>query len=288
MAEIISASRRTDIPAFYTEWFLNRLDEGEVTVPNPFNNTKYTVSLKPEDVSCFIFWSKNYAPMLPHLETIEQVSPYLYFHFTITGVPKELELHTPDHKDAIKDFIYLAKRYSPKHLVWRFDPICITDKASFEHYRESFTVLAEMLRGHCVKVYISFFERFKKSVKNIETYSDHRLIDISEEQMKTYAKELAQIASSNGMTLHACCNDFLLSEQVQKAHCIHRDVLNDAFGITSIKGNNKPTRKGCGCSYSRDIGRYDTCPHGCLYCYANQDKERIQQEYRESNGNLLG
>jgi hypothetical protein len=287
MSNIISASRRTDIPAFYSEWFMERLQAGEVDVSNPFNNITYKVSLKPNDVSCIVFWSKNFSPLLSSLEEIEKVSPRLYFHFTITGVPKDLELHTPSCRDAVKDFIYLSKRYSPQQIVWRFDPICITDKVQFEHYEDAFAELAGMLRGQCVKTYISFVQRYQKTDRNVERYSSHRLVDITEKDMRAYSEKLARIASSNRMTLHACCNDFLLSGQIEKAHCIHKDELNKAFGIADLTGSRKPTRKGCGCTNSKDIGRYDTCPHGCLYCYANSDKERIEREYQESGGNML-
>ena len=270
--QIISASRRTDIPAFYTDWFLNRLAMGFVDVVHPYTKTWRRVSLKPEDVGAIVFWSKNYAPLLPNLDQVEKTTKNLFFHFTITA-NRDLELRTPDYRDAIRDYIHLAKRYSPDHLVWRFDPLCITDKLSFEIHEERFESCAELLTGHAASSIISFAHPYKKMLANFRKYASQATLLLSESDQMTYANRLAERASRYGIRLFACCNDHLVSGAIGKARCIDGARLSLLFK-TSLDTRAAATRKGCGCTKSIDIGAYDTCGHGCLYCYANTDQEK--------------
>lgn len=274
MKHIISASRRTDIPAFYAEWFIRRLKKGEVYVKNPYGGQISRVSLKPEDMHAIVFWSKNYGPLIPRLPEIEKNIRNLFFHFTITGITKDIEQDTPHYEDAIKDFIYLSKRYSPDHLIWRFDPVCITDRLPFDYFEEVFTKCTEKLRGYCSTCYISFVQKYRKALINFEKYSSHSFIDIDTETQRSYADRLSGIAKAKGIKLYACCNDYLLSDSVQKGSCINSHHLSSLFSDPSISAPAAATRKECSCSKSIDIGSYDTCPHGCLYCYANTDKEK--------------
>jgi len=154
MPQVISASRRTDIPAFYAVWFITRLKAGYVHVQQPYTKKSKCVSLKPEDVDAIVFWSKNYAPLLNKLEAIEETTKNLFFHFTITA-NRELEFNTPDYRDSIKDYIFIARRYSREQIVWRYDPICVTDKLSFEIHEERFVQCAEILKGYAQKCIIT-------------------------------------------------------------------------------------------------------------------------------------
>ena len=272
MPQVISISRRTDIPAFYSDWLVNRLKAGTVFVQNPFANKLIRVSLRPEDVSAMVFWSKNYSPLLPKLETIEKTTRSLFFHFTITA-NRELEFHTPDYRDAIRDYIHIAGRYSPEQIIWRFDPITITDKLSFEIHEERFACCAELLKGHAQRCIISFVHPYKKVLVNLQKHTDHGLIDLSEENRREYARRLAARAEAYGIKLYACCNDYVLSPSVLKASCIDGRYLSGIFK-TMIDTRKAGTRKECACTKSVDIGAYDTCAHGCVYCYANVDKDR--------------
>ena len=274
MKHIISASRRTDIPAFYTEWFIRRLKAGAVYVKNPYGGRISKVSLRPEDIHSIVFWSKNYSPLIPRMNEIEEATKNLFFHFTITGMSQDIEQNTPPVKDTVKDYLYLAEKYSPARLVWRFDPICITDKLPFSFYEEMFSLIAERLAGSCVKCYISFVRKYKKALVNFERYSDHVLVDVEEDLQKEYALRLGRIAGKYGIRLYACCNDYLLCELVHKGNCINGSELEQLFYGRSLSSPPSPTRNECACSRSMDIGAYDTCAHGCLYCYANSDKER--------------
>lgn len=288
MRNIISASRRTDIPAFYTEWFINRLRQKEVYVRNPYGGQISRVSLDVGDIHSIVFWSKDFSPLLSRIEEIEEATGNLFFHFTITGIPEEIEQNTPPYKKAIDDFIYIAERYSPGHIIWRFDPICITDRLPFEYYEEIFSECADRLRGSCYVCYTSFMKRYKKALLNFEKYSDHRLPDINADVQNEYAGRLGRIAGKNGITLHACCNDHLLSESVYKGSCINSRELSVLFNDDSILSPPAPTRKECACTKSIDIGAYDTCPHGCLYCYANTDKEKAKITCRAMDMDMNG
>lgn len=288
MRQIISASRRTDIPAFYPEWFTRRLGAGVVYVKNPYGGQIYEVSLKPGDVHSIVFWSKNYAPLISHLARIEETTRNLFFHFTITGLPKDIERDTPSVEDAISDFLYLAKRYSPSRLIWRFDPVCMTDKLPFGFFEEMFSRISERLEGSCSKCYISFVRKYRKVLVNFERYSEHVLVDVPVELQRHYAARLAKIAAERGIRLYECCNDHLLSESVLKGSCINGAELSGLFNDYSLSSPATPTRNQCACTKSRDIGAYDTCPHGCLYCYANADRKRSGEAFEDMDADCNG
>ncbi|MDH4162296.1 MAG: DUF1848 domain-containing protein [Nitrospirota bacterium] len=287
MQQVISASRRTDIPAFYGEWFLHRLAEGFCDVLHPYTKKWFRVSLRREDVGAIVFWSKNYAPLLPKLDSVERTTRNLFFHFTITG-NRDLELRVPDFRESIGDYLYLTRRYSPDHLIWRFDPICITDKLSYVTYEERFVACAELLQGHASSCTISFAHPYRKMINNVRKYSSHVPVETSPEQQKAFAERLAQRAETYGIRLLACCNDHLLSDRIGKARCVDGRRLSLLFS-TSLETRAAASRKGCGCTRSVDIGAYDTCGHGCLYCYANRDQEKARsaQGLIEQNSTAL-
>lgn len=283
MKHIISASRRTDIPAFFTDWLIKRLEEGSVLVKNPYSGKVAEASLRPAHVHSVVIWSKDFHPLLRRIEEVEKHAPNLFFHFTITGIPKDLEQHTPEVKEAVKDFIFISKRYSPRHIVWRLDPIVITDSLPFEYYEESFARLAEALRGHAPECYLSFMEPYKKVLRNFEKYAAHKLVELSVEEKQGYAKKLVKAAEKNNMKLFACCNEYLMNENIGQAKCIDGERLAALFGTEGLSTKSAPTREGCGCARVIDIGAYDTCAHGCLYCYANSDKEKAQRFLKSFN-----
>ncbi len=293
MPQVISASRRTDIPAFYAEWFIRRLSAGSVIVQQPYSGRYSAVSLAPGDVAAFVFWSKNYASLLSRLEQVERVSKSLFFHFTITG-NRDLELAVPDPRDAIRDFLYLSHRYSSAQITWRFDPLCITDKLTYEIHEERFRLCAEQLQGAAERCIISFVHPYKKVLVNMAKQGDHRLADISPLQKRQYALRLAVWAEHFGIRLLSCCNDFLLCGSIGKAACIDGKYLSGLFG-SDFDMRPASIRKECACTRSIDIGAYDTCAHGCLYCYANADKDRARAAvlrhdpaWNALNGNIPG
>lgn len=272
MSHVISASRRTDIPAFYADWFTRRLRAGSVTVLQPYTRRPFVVSLMPGDVSAFVFWSKNYAPLLSLLDAVEKTSRNLFFHFTITA-NRELEGAVPDYREAVRDFLFLCRRYGAERVLWRYDPVCVTDKLSFETHEERFAMLAEQLEGQVKKCVISFVHPYKKVLTNMAKYGNQALVPLPEEVKRDYAARIALRAGAKGIRMYACCNDYLLSDSVGKASCIDGAYLSKIFR-TPLDTRPASMRKECACTRSFDIGAYDTCGHGCLYCYANTDKNR--------------
>lgn len=277
MKNIISASRRTDIPAFFTDWLLERLRKGSVLVKNPYSGRVAEVSLRRERVHSVVFVSKDFRPLLKRLEEVEKFAPNLFFHYTITGIPKALEERTPEAGEAVKDFISISTRYSPEHIVWRFDPIVITDRLPFEFYEKTFTRLARTLGPHTTECYFSFMEPYQKVLRNFARYTGHKLVELTVEQKREYAGRLSLIAKKEGLRLFACCNGYLVNDDIGKAKCIDGERLVRLFGDMELSTKGAPTRDGCGCVRAIDIGTYDTCAHGCLYCYANSDKEKARR-----------
>ncbi len=285
---IISVSRRTDIPSFYGEWFLNRINQGFVEYFNPFNySQRYKVSLKPKDVIAFVFWSKNFKPFLPILKEIEKDYNFI-FHFTITGLPRIFEPKVPEKEKMIYIFQELGTRYGKEKMLWRFDPIIISNITPQSFIFETFEKIAEKLKGFTERCYISFVNFYGKVKKNFEylRISQNVIVHNSESvQQKKIAERLSRIAKKYNVTLYSCCNDIIVNEDIKKAHCVDAELIFKIFNITHKFPKINPTRKECGCYDSRDIGTYDTCPHNCIYCYANTNKNRIMKFYEKYRKN---
>lgn len=284
-SKIISVSRRTDIPAFYGEWFMNRLEGGQADYLNSFGGQRHSVSLKPEDVNCFVFWSKNYAPFIDKLKLIEAMGYNFYFNFTITGLPNIFECNLVETDVAIETLKTISQMYSPKHVNWRYDPIVLSDKTDFSFHLKRFEELASKLEGSVERCYFSFLNlgQHKKVVRNIEKFHAETgicIIDPVANQKIELTDCLADIAEKYGISMYACCEDLLVIKRIKKARCVDGEIIRELFHINYKRDNDSDTtRTGCGCAPSTDIGIYDTCPHGCVYCYANVNKKKAQASY---------
>jgi hypothetical protein len=268
MPTIISASRRTDIPAFYMPWFMNRLRAGTVAYPNPYGGQIHTLSLRAEDVHSIIFWSKFYGSFVRHVDEIRSRGYVFCAHYTITGAPRHLEPKVPRWEQAVRVFHDLAAHTSPRHVQWRFDPILLTDDLDAAFYTARFRQIAAALEGATTRCYFSFATFYGKAVRRLER-AGIRYRDPSQEARQVLVETLATVAADHGITLYACCQADLLNEQIRQAHCVDADLLSELFPDRPLTGAPRPTRAQCGCFASRDIGIYDSCPFGCLYCYAN-------------------
>ncbi len=281
---IISASRRTDIPAFYAKWFMDKIRKGRCVYYNPFNKKGYEISLAPEDVDVIVFWSKNFEPMLPYLD--ELGAKYrLYFFYTITGMGKPLEKNVIHVDRTIRSFQKIAEKFGPNQIQWRFDPIVLTNITNEDFYVERFKYIISRLEGFTSRCYISFVNMYNKVERNFyELKKNHGiyLFRRNQHQQRDLANRLAEIAAEKGIQLYSCCNDFLVNKNIQKASCIDVNILNEVFGL-DLSYKQTPTRKECGCYKSVDIGVYNTCPHGCVYCYANYDLKKAYENYRNHN-----
>lgn len=280
--QVISVSRRTDIPAFYTKWFMNRIHAGYARYRNPFGGQVYEVSLKPEDVIAFVFWSRNYEPLLPHLPQLEQLGYHGYFHFTITGLGSPLEPHVPQTSKAVGIFKTLTARYSPKHILWRFDPMIFSNKTSEAYLLEQFDSLAQLLSGYTERCYISFVDFYNKTRKNLQLLAGQgmQFREPEIEEKIALVQQLVGIGNTYQLEIHACCeSDLLQIPGVKQAHCVDALLLHELFPEKFRSLKKAPTRKGCGCFSSRDIGAYDTCVYGCAYCYANTSHQKALTHY---------
>jgi hypothetical protein len=292
MQKIISVSRRTDIPAFYGKWFMNRIADGFAGVVNPYGGKQYIVSLKPEDVSCFVFWSKNFTPFIENLNILEDLGYKFYFNYTVTGLPEIFESNV-DKQSAIDTLKYLSKMYSPSHINWRFDPIIISNICDRDYFVERFKELVTEFAGIIERCYISFVTEYNKVLVNFDELEKSSGIKIEYPDVDfkiTLANELADIAAANGIQIYSCCCDYLINEKVQKAHCIDGGVIEKLFFPEGFTYKEKHTRQECGCTESYDIGTYNTCPHGCVYCYANTNKDRANSVFKthDANSAFLG
>jgi hypothetical protein len=285
---IISASYKTDIPTFYGEWFMNRLRAGYCKMINPYGGQIYTISLAREDVDGFVFWTKNIAPLLKYLPEIrERGYPFIVQH-SINGYPRELEARVIDAAQTVEAMKKLCGEYGSDVAVWRYDPIVFSSLTPIEWHRRNFAALASALEGATNEVIISFAQIYKKTRRNLDiaareagfTWLDHATI--CQQQGRDLAIEFAQVAASHGMQLKVCSQRiFLVSGLVEEARCVDADRLERVAGAVlahdiKLKGN----REECGCFASRDIGAYDTCPHGCVYCYAVQQRDIALNRYK--------
>jgi hypothetical protein len=285
-SQIISASRRTDIPAFYTDWFMNRIRAGFAEYRNPFGGQPYRVSLNPQDVSCIVLWSRDYRPLLPHLEELERRGYASVFHFTITGLPSPLDADTPPADEAIETFRKLAGRFGPERVLWRYDPIVFSDLTKREYHLRRFRELASELQGATLRCHTSFLDFYKKVTRNLGKLWEKtglECFDASDDEKKELASSLAEIAGEHGIGLHACCENSVVGGAVKRAHCVDAELIGELFPDKGVTVSIRPTRPGCGCYESRDIGAYDTCLHGCVYCYANANKGGAQRNARRHN-----
>ena len=277
---ILSASRRTDIPAFYTPWFMNRVNAGFLCVRNPFNAHQIRrISLMPNDIQAIVFWTRNPKPLLPYLEDLSQRGFKYYFQYTITGYPKALEQAVPRPQNAIETFKKLSDIIGLGRVVWRYDPIIISSLTSFDEHKRLFEKLSELLAGYTRRVVISFADFYKKTERNLRdiqglNYSD-ALADIQKTQ--DLAKFMANVAHSHNMSIQSCSESCdLMGCGIPHGKCIDDELLKTEFGLVVSSSKDEGQRSECGCIRSIDIGQYNTCLHGCSYCYATFNSTMVK------------
>lgn len=279
---IVSASYRTDIPTFYGEWFINRLRAGYCKVRNPYGGQIFRVSLAPEDVDGFVFWTKNLGPFLLHLAEVRQRGFAFVVQYSINGYPRELEFSVVDAEKSVEHMQRLGGDYGPRVAVWRYDTILFTSLTPPDFHRANFARLAKRLEGSTDEVIVSFAQIYKKTRRNLDWAGREFAFqweDPPDDVKLQLVGELAACARSHGMMLSVCSERQFLKTGVEDARCIDAGRLADVRGEpfpARLKGN----RPDCGCHESRDIGDYDTCPHGCVYCYAVQNRALAQRRYK--------
>lgn len=273
---ILQTGMRTDLPAFYSKWFMNRVREGFVLVRNPYNElsvTKYRLS--PDVVDLIGFCTKNPAPMLPYMEELHQYGQYWFV--TITPYGEEIEENVPDRNQVMQDFIRLSKIVGIPSIGWRYDPILINETYTVETHIREFEKMAETLSGYTDTCIISFVDLYQKVLKN---YPEVKSVGSADRI--TIGKEFANIGKKYGITIKACGEGKDLGPYgVDCSGCMTIETYEKALGTKLMIPSKRPLRNECACLLGNDIGQYNTCAHFCKYCYANYSRELVIQNMKK-------
>jgi len=281
-AMIVSASYRSDIPAFYSAWFLNRLEAGFCRVVNPYGGQVHEIALAPEAVAGFVFWTRNPGPFRAALAEVARRGFPFVVQITATGYPRALEASVlaPERIVALVEDIHAS--YGPRAVVWRYDPVLITSATPPDWHRRNFTALARAFVGKVDEVVFSFAHIYAKTRSNLNHAAqshDFTWDDPADDDKRALLAELAAIARDLGFKPTLCAQPDLLSPGLEPARCIDAERLSDVAG-RPIAARTKGNRPGCLCAESRDIGAYDSCPHGCVYCYAVRRPELAKRNFQ--------
>lgn len=267
---ILNTGSRTDIPAYYSDWFYNRIKEGYVLSRNPYYPTQITkYLLNPEVIDIMVFCTKNPSPMLDRITLLSAFD--MFWFVTITPYGKEIEPHVPSKEQVIGYFQKLSELIGKKRISWRYDPVFVTDRYSVDYHIEQFGQMAKALSGYTDQCVVSFIDLYEKTLRN---FSQVRSVTAKEQEKMIAA--FSEIAKENELQIHLCCeNAGLAQENVDADGCMSQAVLEKALGCKLNVPKKKTARKECSCLLGADIGAYNTCGHGCLYCYANYDIETV-------------
>lgn len=270
---LLSVSRRTDIPAFYAPWFMQRVREGYCLTPNPFNARRYSrISLLPQDAECLIFWTKNPIPLIEHLRELDARGYRYYFTFTLTGYDRTLEPNLPALEQRIEAFSQLSHRLGPARVDWRYDPVLPGGGRSAAWHEENFARLCAQLAPLTERCIFSFADPYR--------HLGARVQEASSAFMRDIAARFVRVAQAHALPLFTCCEQANLSDLgVRHGACIDAEKIARILGCPVNAPRDKNQRPACGCVQSVDIGAYGTCPGGCDYCYATQSPALAQRRY---------
>lgn len=278
---IISASRRTDIPAFYSDWFIERIKEGFVLVRNPLNIHQVSkIKLTPDVVDFIVFWTKNPKPLLGKLNELQDYS--YYFQFTLNSYDTDIEEYVPNKgKYVLPTFKKLSDMIGKEKVIWRYDPILLNEKYNISYHLENFEKLAKQLSDYTEKCTISFVDLYKKTEKNLK---DTNIIPFDDKIIRDIARDLGDIAQQYNIKMDTCAEKIDLSDLgIEHAHCIDPDLMGRLTNGEYCLSKDKNQRKECGCAESIDIGAYNTCKNGCKYCYANYNRQWVLNNCAQHN-----
>lgn len=291
---IISASRRTDIPAFYADWFIRRIRAGYCLVPNPFQPQRAArISLTPEDVDVIVFWTRHPRPLLAYLDELDQLGYRYYFQYTLLNNPPQIDPKTPPLETALKTFHQLVDRVGPEKVIWRYDPLVFSNISDANFHRQTFQYIAHQVCDYTYRVVISVMDYYRKLNKRLANLAQAgiqlQLLDTQTlqqssseftEQFECLMRSLAETASENGMQITSCAEEIDLRPYgIQPGKCIDDELIKKVFGLEVSPQKDPSQRPACGCVASKDIGVYDTCLFGCLYCYATSSFERARGNF---------
>lgn len=284
---ILSVSRRTDIPAFYAEWFMERLRQKYVLVRNPFNAHNISrIPLSPENVDAIVFWTKNSKPIHKYLDEIDNLKYKYYFQYTITPYKKDLEEEVQDKKEIVETFKNLSEKIGSEKVILRYDPVILSDNYTIDFHKKAFARLCDLLAPYTKKIVFSFLDDYKKISKNIKQLN---IKEISAEEMCIMAEYFTDTAKKYNLKIESCAEQIDLERfGINHGKCIDDELIEKITGYKISAGKDNQ-RNACGCVKCIDIGEYNTCMHKCLYCYANINKDTAFKNYKlhDKNSPLL-
>ncbi len=275
---ILNVSGRTDIVAFYTEWFMNRYKEGYLDVRNPFNK-KLVSRIYFSDVDLIMFCTKN---PIPIIDKIKEINKPILFHITLTPYNKDIEPNVIDKTKIIEGIKKLSKIIGIDNIYVRYDPIIINDKYNIDYHIKAFSKLCSLLNGYVKRIIISFLDEYKnvKENRNILKYKT-----LTDNDYKLIGKNFSKIALNNGMTVQTCFEDRNLVEYgLVKGECLSHELAYKLTGKSYKSWTARKERK-CNCVQMVDIGVYNSCKHFCKYCYANYNEKEVINNYKNHNPN---
>ncbi len=283
---LISASRRTDIPAFFGEWFGNRVKEGYFYRINPYNSNQVKgFSLLPEDVDAFVFWTKNPRPFFKQLDLIEGMGFNYLFHYTFNDYPPVFEPGLPSVSHRLDAFKSLSDRIGPKRVIWRYDPVILSSITPVEYHIEKITKLAQELSGYTERLVISFLDFYGKVQRNLTRLTASKGIRCEDWRdvnnlglLDSFAAQVPAIARDNGIQTFTCSEAVDLHKySILPGSCIDGKLISGVFGLQKQWKKDSSQREHCRCAVSVDMGVYDTCKFECAYCYANTNTKTVMK-----------
>lgn len=276
---ILNTGCRTDIPAYYSKWFYNRINAGYVMTRNPYRQEqvlKYRLTSDVVDIICFC--TKNPQPMMSRIDELKDFRQFWFV--TLTPYGKEIEPFVPNKEDVLKSIKSLSKAVGAKAVGWRYDPIFVTEKYSVEFHLQAFEKLASELQGSVNSCVFSFIDLYEKTKRNFPTARA-----VTDDEQEYIAGQFAKIGRKYGIPIRSCCENPKLSKcGVDVSGCMTKGVLETATNCRLVVPKKKKSpRSQCNCLLGADIGMYNTCPHGCVYCYANYDQAAVQRNIKMHN-----
>lgn len=272
---ILSVSRRTDVPACYMPWFMNRLRAGFVMARNPMNPAQVSrIALSPETVEAIVFWTKNPLPLLTHLDEISRMGYRCGVQYTLNAYDRDVEPNLPELPQRLAAFRELAERLGPERLRWRYDPILLSARYTQAWHGERFARIADALAGCADTCVISFLDVYAKNRRTLQAAG---LYPPDDAQMHALGARLGAEAAGRGIRLQTCAERIDLTEHgIQPGACLDSAWVSRIAGFPIRRTKDAGQRAECGCVPSVDVGQYNTCMNGCLYCYANHSRDSVQ------------
>lgn len=305
---IISASRSTDIPAFFSRWFFNRLERGYVTWVNPFNRKEQYVSF--DETKIIVFWTKSPKPMIPHLDKLDKRNILYYFQFTLNDYENEdLEPNVPNLNARINAFKKLSDKIGKEKVIWRFDPLILSDNITVDTLIERIKNIGDQVHQYTEKLVFSFVDitSYKKVQNNLTSANQHYR-EFTQDEINEFSRKISVLNKSWSLSIATCAESVDLQKyNIQHNRCIDDELIykigksdpaildwlgySDQMNLSlfdeeytnNIKLKDKGQRKACGCIVSKDIGIYNTCNHLCTYCYANHSESLVKQNFNKHN-----